>query len=43
MGDKVYFYNFAIVVIAIAILVMWFVTRTPFGGIMLGVRENHSR
>ena len=43
MGDKVYFYNFAIVVIAIAILVMWFVTRTPFGGIMLGVRENQER
>jgi branched-chain amino acid transport system permease protein len=43
MGNKMYFYYFAILVIATGIWVMWFVTKTPLGGILLGVRDNQER
>jgi branched-chain amino acid transport system permease protein len=43
MGNKTCFYYFAILVIVIGIWIMWFVTKTPLGGIMLGIRDNQER
>jgi branched-chain amino acid transport system permease protein len=43
MGNKTYFYYFAVLVIVISVWVMWFVTKTPLGGIMLGIRDNQER
>jgi len=43
MGNKTYFYYFAILVIVIGVWIMWFVTKTPLGGIMLGIRDNQER
>jgi branched-chain amino acid transport system permease protein len=43
MGNKTYFYYFAILLIVIGIWIMWFVTKTPLGGIMLGIRDNQER
>ncbi len=37
------FYYFAIVVLAISLWIMWFFTKTPFGQIQVGVRDNAKR
>jgi branched-chain amino acid transport system permease protein len=43
MGNKTHFYYFAFLIIVIGIWMMWFVTKTPLGGIMLGIRDNQER
>ncbi|MBA4366737.1 MAG: branched-chain amino acid ABC transporter permease [Desulfobacterium sp.] len=37
------FYYFAISVMGLSTWVMWFFTRTPFGSIMVGIRDNPDR
>ncbi len=37
------FYYFAIVVLGISLWMMWFFTKTPFGQIQVGVRDNAKR
>jgi len=37
------FYYFAIVVLGISLWIMWFFTKTPFGQIQVGVRDNAMR
>jgi len=43
MKDTTNFYYFAIVVIGISLWLLWFVTKTPFGQIMISVRDNAKR
>ena len=37
------FYYFAIVVLGVSLWIMWFFTKTPFGQIQVGVRDNAKR
>jgi len=37
------FYYFAIVVLGVSLWIMWFFTKTPFGQIQVGVRDNAMR
>ncbi|MBU2547842.1 MAG: branched-chain amino acid ABC transporter permease [Proteobacteria bacterium] len=37
------FYYFAISVLGLSILAMWFLTKTPFGSLMVGIRDNADR
>jgi branched-chain amino acid transport system permease protein len=37
------FYYFAIVILGASLWLMWFFTKTPFGQIQLGIRENAKR
>lgn len=37
------FYYFAVVILGICLWIMWFITKTPFGQIMLGIRDNPKR
>ncbi len=37
------FYYFAIAVLGLATFILWFVTKTPFGCVMVGVRDNPNR
>ncbi len=37
------FYYFAIVILGISLWIMWFFTKTPFGQIQVGVRDNAMR
>lgn len=37
------FYYIAVVVLGICLLLMWFLTKTPFGSIMIGIRDNSQR
>ncbi|MGA3086456.1 MAG: branched-chain amino acid ABC transporter permease [Thermodesulfobacteriota bacterium] len=41
--DKINFYYFAIVVVAICLYLLWFYTKTPFGSLIVGVRDNALR
>ena len=43
MYDQTNFYYFAIAVIAISIWMMWFFTKTPFGSLLVGIRDNADR
>lgn len=43
MTDKINFYYFAVVVVAICLYLLWFYTRTPFGSLLVGVRDNALR
>jgi branched-chain amino acid transport system permease protein len=43
MTDKINFYYFAIVVVAICLYLLWFYTKTPFGSLIVGVRDNALR
>ena len=43
MEDSTVFYYFAVVAIAICIWLMWFLTKTPFGQIMAGMRNDQER
>jgi branched-chain amino acid transport system permease protein len=43
MKDPSKFYYFALVVLAASVWILWFVTRTPFGSVMVGVRDNPNR
>jgi branched-chain amino acid transport system permease protein len=37
------FYYFAVVVLGLSVFSLWFVTRTPFGCVIVGVRDNPNR
>lgn len=43
MMDPSNFYYFAIAVLGVSIWILWFFTKTPFGSIMVGVRDNANR
>ncbi|MBW2092565.1 MAG: branched-chain amino acid ABC transporter permease, partial [Deltaproteobacteria bacterium] len=43
MMDPLKFYYFAITILAISILILWFFTKTPFGQIMVSMRDNPNR
>jgi branched-chain amino acid transport system permease protein len=43
MTDQVNFYYFAVVIIAICIWLIWFYTKTPFGSLIVGIRDNQDR
>jgi branched-chain amino acid transport system permease protein len=43
MDNKANFYYFALVTITLCIWLMWFITKTPFGSIMLAIRDNPER
>lgn len=41
--DSANFYYFAMAVLGLSLWIMWFVTKTPFGQIQTGVRDNSKR
>ena len=43
MKDPSKFYYFAVIVLGASMFVLWFVTKTPFGSVMVGVRDNPNR
>jgi branched-chain amino acid transport system permease protein len=43
MKDTTNFYYFAVVVIGISLWLLWFFTKTPFGQLMVSVRDNAKR
>jgi branched-chain amino acid transport system permease protein len=43
MTDPLEFYYFAVAVLGLSIWVLWFITKTPFGQIMISVRDNARR
>ena len=43
MKDPMNFYYFAVVVLGLSLWVLWFLTKTPFGQIMVSVRDNPKR
>jgi branched-chain amino acid transport system permease protein len=43
MADPLKFYYFAIVVLGLSLWILWFFTKTPFGSIMISVRDNANR
>jgi branched-chain amino acid transport system permease protein len=43
MKDPSRFFYFAIVVLGASIWILWFVTKTPFGSVMVAVRDNPNR
>ena len=43
MKDPSSFYYFAAAVLGLSVFVLWFVTKTPFGSVMVGVRDNPKR
>jgi len=43
MADKINFYYFAIAVIAVCLFILWFYTKTPFGSLVVGIRDNAMR
>lgn len=43
MRDPMNFYYFAVLVIGVSLWVLWFLTKTPFGQIIVGVRDSAKR
>jgi branched-chain amino acid transport system permease protein len=43
MGNPLNFYFFAMTVLVASIWILWFFTKTPFGSIMVGMRDNATR
>jgi branched-chain amino acid transport system permease protein len=43
MTDPTNFYYFAMVVLVGSMAILWFFTKTPFGTIMVGIRDNANR
>jgi branched-chain amino acid transport system permease protein len=43
MTDKINFYYFAIAVIGVCLFILWFYTKTPFGSLVVAVRDNAMR
>jgi len=43
MTDKINFYYFAMTVIMVCLLMLWFYTKTPFGSLVVAVRDNAMR
>jgi branched-chain amino acid transport system permease protein len=43
MKDPTNFYYFAVAVLGLSLWLIWFITKTPFGQVMLGIRDNPKR
>ena len=43
LSNQINFYYFAIVMIGICLFLLWFYTKTPFGSLVVGVRDNAMR
>jgi len=43
MKDPTKFFYFAVAVLGASLWILWFVTKTPFGSVMVGVRDNPNR
>jgi len=43
MTDQINFYYFAVTVILVCLWLLWFYTKTPFGSLVVGVRDNAMR
>jgi branched-chain amino acid transport system permease protein len=43
MTDQINFYYFAVAVIVVCLFILWFYTKTPFGSLVVGVRDNAMR
>jgi len=43
MTNQINFYYFAVAVIVVCLFVLWFYTKTPFGTLVVGVRDNAMR
>jgi branched-chain amino acid transport system permease protein len=43
MANPLNFYYFAIIVLGLSLWILWFFTKTPFGSIMISVRDNANR
>ena len=43
MADPTNFYYFAVTVLGLSVLFLWFFTKTPFGSIMTAIRDNNKR
>ncbi len=42
-GAYDHFYYFAVIVLGICVWLMWFFTKTPFGQVQIGIRDNERR
>jgi branched-chain amino acid transport system permease protein len=43
MENPLNFFYFAMTILVASIWILWFFTKTPFGGIMVGIRDNANR
>ena len=43
MANPLQYYYFAIIILGVSLWILWFFTKTPFGQIMVGVRDNANR
>jgi len=43
LTDYLVFYYFALILMSTCIMLMWFITKTPFGNLMIGIRDNQNR
>ncbi len=43
MNNQLYFYYFAIAVVVVCLFILWFYTKTPFGSLVVGTRDNAMR
>jgi len=43
MTDPIQYYYFAIIVVMLSLFVIWFFTKTPFGQIIVSIRDNANR
>jgi len=43
MTNQINFYYFAVAVVAVCLFILWFYTKTPFGSLVVGVRDNAMR
>jgi branched-chain amino acid transport system permease protein len=43
MTNQINFYYFAVAVIVVCLLILWFYTKTPFGSLVVGIRDNAMR
>jgi branched-chain amino acid transport system permease protein len=43
MNNQIYFYYFAIAVVVVCLFILWFYTKTPFGSLVVGIRDNATR
>lgn len=42
-GEPIHFYYLAIIILGLSLWLMWFLTKTPFGQIQVGIRDNAKR
>lgn len=43
LSEPIYFYYFAMIVLGSSIWIMWYLTRTTLGSVMISIRDNSSR